>query len=140
MKLDNSKIFGILILIIFILIVVSFFTSGKKSEEPENVVIGLPDRIDGEEFDPETLLSRGATLNVNPEDRLSPRVMAQEERPEPQEAPRRLANLHKDAVAKRREKALAIRNAGEENLDSASKALLDSLRKVRAIQEAEGTR
>ena len=138
MKFDSPKVLGLILLVILALIIISIFSSGKK-EEIENVAIGIPTQVDGESVDPESLLSKGTTLMVDPSSMI-PRPDFYPDRPEPKIAPRKIAELHREAVEKTRKEAMAVRESDGSNLDSASTALLDSMRRIREIQEAEGTR
>ncbi len=138
MKLDSPKVLGLILLVILALIIISIFSSGKK-EETEKVVIGLPTQMSGEEVDPESLLSKGTTLMVDPTS-TTQRPDFTPDRPEPEKAPRKIAELHREAVEKTRNEAMAMRESDGSNLDSISTALLDSMRRIRKIQETEGTR
>jgi hypothetical protein len=138
LKLDSTKVASIILLVIFLLIIISIFTSGKKGK-PETIPIGIREMMDNAGVSAESILGIGETLKIEGSERQQ-RVDIGSERPVADVAPRRVANANKEAIEKQRNRAIEMRNVDESKLDATSAAVLDSMRKIRAIQEERGTR
>ncbi len=139
MKMDTTKVLSLVLIIIFVLIVVSLFTSRPTDEKTEMVVdITQLEGLDG--LDAESLLAIGETLRTGRETGGLPRIDIRREMRDAEVAPQSVANVQRETIAKNRASALEMRNKTDADLDTATAALLDSIRRVRAKQEAEGRR
>ncbi|MGC9314833.1 MAG: hypothetical protein ACP5G4_04285 [bacterium] len=138
MKMDTTKVLSLVLIIVFVLIVVSLFTSRPNDEKAEMVVdITQLEGLDG--LNAESLLATGETLKTT-ETGGRPRIDIHREMRDAEVAPQNMANIQRETIAKSRSSALDMRNKTEADLDTATAALLDSIRRVRAKQEAEGRR
>lgn len=137
--MDTTKVLSLVLIIIFVLIVVSLFTSRPTDEKAEMVVdITQLEGLDG--LDAESLLAIGETLRTETETGGLPRIDIHREMRDAEIAPQSVANVQRETIEKSRASALEMRNKTDADLDTATAALLDSIRRVRAKQEAEGRR
>lgn len=123
---------------IFLLIIISIFTSGKE-KKAETIPIGIREMMDEAGASAESLLGIGETLKIEGSEGQQ-RIDISRERPVADIAPNKLANASKETIEKQRNRAIEMRNVDESKLDPTSAAVLDSMRRIRAIQEERGKR
>ena len=134
----KTTILSIFLLVVLALIIVSFLTSGRKTESDVDVSVGVGESVEDQVHDAESLLSIGETLHVKPAP-VGMGIPVGEMR-EPEKAPKKLAEYHKEAVELRREKAVAVSNGNFDTLDSETIAAIDSIRTIRAKTDSEDER